>query len=220
MALLWDEEVHINISTYSQRHINIWVTRTEIEWMLTCFYGNPETDKRQEGWGILSHMNLIKPKRWLCIGDFNEVLHHSEKYGGTRRADKQIDDFRNVLQDCQLWDLGFTQGKYTWSNFRQDHNFTKERLDRAIANSEWCAMFGGGEVQVLASSTSDHCPILMNVGNRMIGIPDQITFADMKTAGLFSQSVRRLFRMLGTCMAETKKASPRSIINLRVVCRC
>ncbi|XP_041001570.1 uncharacterized protein LOC121247260 [Juglans microcarpa x Juglans regia] len=77
-----------------------------------------------------------------------------------------MDDFRGVLQDCKLKDLGFIQGKYTWSNFRQDHNFTKEKLDRATANSEWCAAFGGGEVQVLASSTSDHYPLLITVGQQ------------------------------------------------------
>ncbi|XP_040996152.1 uncharacterized protein LOC121242341 [Juglans microcarpa x Juglans regia] len=168
MVLLWAEDVHIKISTYSQKHINMWVVQSEVEWMLTCFYGNPKTEKRYEGWGILRHLNRLQPKRWLCLGDFNEILYHSEKYGGARREEKQIADFRSVLQDCQLKDLGCIQGKYTWSNLRKDYNFTKERLDRVTTNSEWCAAFGGGDVKVLASYSSDHCPILMAVGQQNV----------------------------------------------------
>ncbi|KAG7983147.1 hypothetical protein I3843_04G089800 [Carya illinoinensis] len=74
--------------------------------------------------------------------------------------------FRNVLQEYLLKDLDFIQGDYTWPNYRQNHSFTKERHDRAIANFEWCEAFGGGNVQVLAFFTSDHCPILMIVGQQ------------------------------------------------------
>ncbi|XP_041016200.1 uncharacterized protein LOC121258724 [Juglans microcarpa x Juglans regia] len=77
-----------------------------------------------------------------------------------------MERFREVLQDCKLCDLGYIGGKYTWANNRSDQNFTKERLDRAIANSKWCATFGGGEVRILSSSTSDHCPILVSLSQQ------------------------------------------------------
>lgn len=74
--------------------------------------------------------------------------------------------FRKVLQDCKRTNLGSIKGKYTWANNRSDQSFTKERFYRAIVNSEWCATFGGGEVQVLATYTSNHCPILMSLGQQ------------------------------------------------------
>jgi hypothetical protein len=46
------------------------------------------------------------------------------------------------LEDCQLCDLGFKGVKYTWSNGRFGGEFTKERLDRVVANSEWRNLWG------------------------------------------------------------------------------
>jgi hypothetical protein len=54
--------------------------------------------------------------------------------------------FRDVLQDCSLSDLGFQGSLFTWTNGREGDDFIKERLDRAVANHEWCveASLGGG----------------------------------------------------------------------------
>jgi hypothetical protein len=40
-----------------------------------------------------------------------------------------------------------------------DDSFTKERLDRVVADSAWCSRFQLAIVHVLASCTSDHYPI-------------------------------------------------------------
>ena len=45
LVLLWKEDFNLTIQNYSKRHINALV-RTwvgELEWKLTCMYGNPET---------------------------------------------------------------------------------------------------------------------------------------------------------------------------------
>lgn len=83
---------------------------------LSCFYSNHEIEKRHEGWNILRHLKLQNPKMWLCIGHFNEILFHSEKYGGARRDEKQMEAFRRVLKDCILSDLGSSKGKYSRSS--------------------------------------------------------------------------------------------------------
>lgn len=114
--------------------------------MLTFFYGHPKTNKRLEGYNILRHMNNLHPYMWLCIGDFNEVLFHSEKYGGAQRSNKQIAMFHDVLHDCQLDDLGFHKGQFTWSNNRIDCTFTKERLNRALASTSWYSESGDAKV--------------------------------------------------------------------------
>lgn len=47
-----------------------------------------------------------------------------------------MNDFRSALVDCQLSDLGFTGAGFTWSNRRSDGYFTKEQLDRVVANND------------------------------------------------------------------------------------
>jgi hypothetical protein len=52
-----------------------------------------------------------------------------EKEGAALRRNSQMNNFRSVLKDCDMSDLGFIGPQYTWCNNRSDGNFTKERLD-------------------------------------------------------------------------------------------
>lgn len=95
-------------------------------WKLTCFYGHPDPTKRHESWALLSHLKTFDPLMWLCLGDFNEIIAQSEKFGASLRRESQMEAFRVVLKECQLSDLGFKGSKFTWLNCRQDGIFTKE----------------------------------------------------------------------------------------------
>jgi hypothetical protein len=55
--------------------------------------------------------------------------------------------------------------RFTWNNGQSDSKFIKERLDRAVANKEWCQMFEEVEVQILAARTSYHKPLLVVGGD-------------------------------------------------------
>ncbi|KAF5463963.1 hypothetical protein F2P56_014082 [Juglans regia] len=74
--------------------------------------------------------------------------------------------FREALEMGGLFDLGWKGDKYTWSNKHGDETFTKERLDRAVANIRWKRMFKEGWVEVLAARCSDHRPILLYVNQK------------------------------------------------------
>lgn len=42
---------------------------------------------------------------WLLESDFNEILSNDEKSGGPLRERKYLEDFRRVLDDCELKDF-------------------------------------------------------------------------------------------------------------------
>jgi hypothetical protein len=87
------------------------------------------------------------------------MLEQSEKEGAATRNKNQMEGFHTALEECQLCDLGYQGPRFTWSNRRQDEMYTKERLDRAPANAEWCTKFQEESVSVLAARTSDHHPL-------------------------------------------------------------
>jgi hypothetical protein len=163
LALLWRDGDDLTIQNFTRRHINadVRIPGSDRWWHLTCFYGHPVLAKRHESWTLLRHLRSLCTGAWMCVGDFNEIVEHREKWGGTRRRDGQMEQFRAALEDCGLSDLGFLGPKFTWTNGQYGGNFMKERLDRAVANRAWCAMFKNREIRVLAARTSDHNPVMV-----------------------------------------------------------
>ena len=71
-----------------------------------------------------------------------------------------MQNFQDVLDQCGLTDLGYSNPDYTWHGHRRGEMIW-ERLDRCVANYEWLAKFPTGGVKHLNCFTSDHRPILL-----------------------------------------------------------
>ncbi|XP_075670053.1 uncharacterized protein LOC142639800 [Castanea sativa] len=72
-------------------------------------------------------------------------------------------EFRHTLLHCGLVDLGFNGYRFTWRNGREGEAFVEERLDRAVATTDWCEKFPRAKVHHLSASYSDHDPILVDM---------------------------------------------------------
>jgi hypothetical protein len=70
--------------------------------------------------------------------------------------------FKEALEDGGLSDLGFSGPKFTWCNGRSGVEFTRERLDRALANQAWTVLYNVVKVNVLHRCSSDHHPLLVD----------------------------------------------------------
>ncbi|XP_042964585.1 uncharacterized protein LOC122298795 [Carya illinoinensis] len=69
--------------------------------------------------------------------------------------------FREILNKCHLYDLGYRGDMFTLSNKYGDGTYTKERLDRVVANPIWTYMFTNYGIEGLVVRSSDHKPLLM-----------------------------------------------------------
>jgi hypothetical protein len=73
--------------------------------------------------------------------------------------------FQSALIDYNLQDLRFKGSAFTWSNGRSGKDLTLERLDTAVANSEWSLIFYVVEVIILPRYQFDHSPLLISFNN-------------------------------------------------------
>jgi endonuclease/exonuclease/phosphatase family metal-dependent hydrolase len=67
-------------------------------------------------WTLLRRIKPKCPEPWLMLGDFNEAMWQDEHFSKTRRSERQMMDFREVLSFCDVHDLGFTGVPWTFDN--------------------------------------------------------------------------------------------------------
>jgi len=70
LALLWKSNISVWVDSFSKYHIDVVVNDGSTEvWCFTGFYGEPDTNEREEAWCMLCilHEKLHLP--WCCMGD-------------------------------------------------------------------------------------------------------------------------------------------------------
>lgn len=66
--------------------------------------------------GAATNLKPTSKTPWFVGGDFNEIMQHSEKWGGNPRSERQLRLFQEALDYCHLGDLGYPGSKFTWCN--------------------------------------------------------------------------------------------------------
>ena len=92
LALLWKSSMKVDVQTYSPLHIDVIITdkQSNKQWRFIGFYNHLETNKREESWRLLEELSKRSDLPWICMGDFNEIMHGREKEGGNIRLEWQI----------------------------------------------------------------------------------------------------------------------------------
>ncbi|XP_016499870.1 uncharacterized protein LOC107818377 [Nicotiana tabacum] len=80
----------------------------------------------------------------------------------------RVDGFRQVVEECELRDLGFTGSRFTWERHRNTRNWVCERLDRVLTTSQWVLLFPKAQVHHLEVANSDHSALFLSLGVSVI----------------------------------------------------
>jgi hypothetical protein len=162
--LMWTDEIELHVFDHSQNYILVVCTNnsTNLSYGLICMYGDPRHLTTSVIWNhvhyfISQNSNL----HMLCMGDLKDIMHPSEKLGPSSVDVNRMNAFCSYVKHCGLIDLGFNGPTYTWSNKRFSSAPTYERLDRCLANAEWCRLFPTSSLLHLPMMYSDHAPILL-----------------------------------------------------------
>ncbi|KAL0312769.1 UNVERIFIED_CONTAM: hypothetical protein Sradi_5676200 [Sesamum radiatum] len=172
LCLAWTPSVSVNIVLKYPWLINalIFLNVDPRPWQFTGVHCPAVTSLKPSFWQSLNDIFNSFDGPWLVMGDFNDVLSQVEKKGGKPFASASRNALGDELNFCNLIDLGFSGYRFTWSNKRPGMANIQSRLDRGVANAEWCLLYPKAHILHLPPTASDHCPLLLethpNYANR------------------------------------------------------
>lgn len=93
--ILWDkDQVDLDLIELDEQIISVVVCSPhQRPWLLSAIYASPNPLFRQDLWDYLRDMGYVVNIPWLLLGDFNQVLHHCEKRGGSPVSNPRLRAF-------------------------------------------------------------------------------------------------------------------------------
>ncbi|GAA0165800.1 hypothetical protein LIER_21111 [Lithospermum erythrorhizon] len=139
LALLWPRSMEVDVKSFSSHHIKAFISNVTMErWRFVSFYGHHEVGNRKHSWNLMKIINGFPNCPTIFMGDFNEVFSDDEHVSHRRpRPRWQMENFRQVVRDCGMFDMGYSGFKFTWCNNFTSPNSTRARLDRGLASKDW-----------------------------------------------------------------------------------
>ena len=74
-------------------HCVVYLPHLIINCFITFLYGHPQHHKQKEIWETLLNIKNFVTGLWAIVGDFNEMLHPSEKTGETVGNSSRMQNF-------------------------------------------------------------------------------------------------------------------------------
>ncbi|XP_073120041.1 uncharacterized protein [Henckelia pumila] len=167
LSILWKDPIAVCIKSFSQGHIDCVIQHDTKRWRFTGVYGNPDASLRYLTWELLdrlANLHEFKDLPWLLGGDFNEICFDSEKLGGNKRPNSQLEAFRKCLDGCNVQSLNCDGDQFTWVNRRFEDGLIFEKLDRFVSSFEWRMLYPIVKCTSLDFYHSDHRPICLHFG--------------------------------------------------------
>ncbi|KAL2933763.1 Histone-lysine N-methyltransferase H3 lysine-36 and H4 lysine-20 specific [Bienertia sinuspersici] len=160
---LWRYGINVVVETYSRHHISVNVIDEwgNIAWKALSIYGWSGFSDKHLTWQLMKDLGSNCTAPIIMFEDFNEIVSTSEKEGGAMRSEKHMDGFREVIDKCQLRDMGFKGNIFTWQRGNSLRTWVRERLDWFLASEGWCELIPNTEVIHFPIYRSDHAQILL-----------------------------------------------------------
>lgn len=141
--------------------VQVCVSNPNSTWLFSAIYTNPNLSTCLHLWEDLASFASSHSVPWLLASDFNNILNDNENFSCSPPNRNRIAHFNNLLNKCNLLDLGFNGPRFTWANKRNNCVLMK-RLDRALCNPGWYLLFKETTVLHLPKTSFNHHPILIN----------------------------------------------------------
>jgi hypothetical protein len=163
LALGWHQEFQITIRIKNQHIIHTEVIdQTGDKFSITFIYGHPILEHRKQVWVELQRIGAYISHKWLCIGDFNQVITEEDKLAFKPNTIPGNLELIQTISNLSLIPIEAKGLSFTWMNKRKGSYFVMEKLDRVFANFDWLESHPTCLVTNLPIICSNHGPIILD----------------------------------------------------------
>ncbi|GLJ43284.1 hypothetical protein SUGI_0898800 [Cryptomeria japonica] len=141
LGVLWNPH---NIKVMELERIDYWLfgvvhsLKENMVFPLVNVYGPIKIEEKAKVWKDISiKIGFLNNDRVIVVGDFNSLLDLEEKRGGLKMTKKFMEDFRDFMTLNHLFDVIPKNGRYTWTNRRENFARISERLDKFQVDPFW-----------------------------------------------------------------------------------
>jgi hypothetical protein len=135
-------------------------------WWFTGVYGPHQDNLKSSFLHELREIRDTCVGPWIIGGDFNLIFREEDNSNSNiNRA--MLGDFRRLINSLDLKEIPLKGRRYTWSNQRDAPTLVK--LDHVFCTSCWEDLFSDASLHSNATTSSDHCPLTLNVRDGCMG---------------------------------------------------
>ncbi|XP_042956358.1 uncharacterized protein LOC122292186 [Carya illinoinensis] len=161
--LFWKSAVAVQCLAVSNQFVSVKVEENGHIYVLTIVYAKCTQVERKMLWEDLE-VSRCGNLPWLICGNFNIIKNDSERRGGHPRPFAAMEDFNLCIHNNGWLDMRSKGPSMTWCNGRGGLARSWARLDRCFIDSNFLQYFPNVFFQVLARTTSDHSPLVIQMG--------------------------------------------------------
>ncbi|KAI9161280.1 hypothetical protein LWI28_016006 [Acer negundo] len=116
---------------------------------------------------------------WLVVENFNAVLDAHEALSSRSPARGSCEDFRLMIDDCDLVGIRFQGAHFTWVGGRSNHTRVERRLDRVLVSDGCISCWREISCVALPRICFDHCLLLVRLSDFKVSSHRPFRFQSM-----------------------------------------
>jgi exonuclease III len=133
---LWNSQMMNLIVAEATKHtlsVNMQIIGNTKMILCTNVYGSQMLEEKRRMLLDLEDLKTCSNNlHWILAGDFNIITSLAEKKGGTRRLDRDAEEFSTFIDTTEMVDIRTNNKHFTWNNKRINQHQVATRLDRFL----------------------------------------------------------------------------------------